>query len=69
LNFIDALVPCFELFGHNFCSWSLIEKKLYSYKANQFFYIQKKFQKIMKKIQPVGTCPKSHLSPKGTMVI
>jgi len=33
------------------------------------FYLQKKFEKIRTKIQPVDTCPKSHLSPKGTTVL
>jgi len=42
-------------------------KKLYSHEAIQFFYLQKKFQKIRTKIVTVGTCPKSHLSPEGTM--
>jgi len=58
-----------SLFGHIFCSWALIGKKLHSYKAYQFFYLQKKFQKTIPKIQPVGTCPKSHLSLKLTMVL
>jgi len=45
-----------------------LEKKLYLHEAYQFFYLQKKFQKIITKIQPIGTCPKSHLSPEQTMV-
>jgi len=40
------------------------EKKLYSHGAIQFFYLQKKFQKFRTKIEIVGTCPKSHLSPR-----
>jgi len=54
-----------SFFGHNFYSHALIEKKLYSYEAYQFFYI-KKFQKIKTKIQLVGNCLKSHLYLKGT---
>jgi len=42
-------------------------KKLYSHEAIQFFYLLKKFQKIRTKIVSIGTCLKSHLSPKGTM--
>jgi len=52
-------------FGYNFCSRAAIEKKLYSYEANQFFYL-KKIQKIKTKIEPIGTYLKSHLSPEGT---
>jgi len=44
-------------------------KKLYSQEANQLFYLRKKFQKITTEFQPVGTCPKSHLSLEGTMVL
>jgi len=58
-----------SLFGHNFCSLALNEKKLYSHEAYHFFYLQNKFKKIIRKIQPVGTCPKSHLSPERTMVL
>jgi len=61
--------PVLNLFGHNFFSWAPIEKKLYSHEAYQFIYFQKKFQEIWTKIQLVGTCPKSHLSPKETMVL
>jgi len=58
-----------RLFGRNFCSQAPIEKKLYSHEDNQYFYLPKEFQKIMTKIQPVGTCPKSHLFPEWTMVL
>jgi len=45
-----------NLFVHNFCSQATIEKKnVYFYEANPFSYLHKKFQKIMEKIQRVGT--------------
>jgi len=70
LNFFCCpFSPILNLFGHNFCFWERIEKKLYSHEANHFFYLQRNFQKIMRKIQPIGTCPKSHLSLEWTIVL
>jgi len=43
--FIAIRSPLFWDYMAYFCSSILIEKKLYSHKANQFFNIQKKFQK------------------------
>jgi len=54
--------------GINFVPGHQLKKDLYSYEAYQFFHLQKKFKKIRTKIQPIGACPKSHLSPEGTMV-
>jgi len=54
---------------YNLFSEHQLGKALYSHEANQFFYLQKKFQKIRTKIESVGTCLKSHLSPKGTIVL
>jgi len=56
-----------SLFGHNFCSQALIGKRLHSHESVQFFHLQKKFKKNRIKFETVGTCPKSHLSPKGPM--
>jgi len=47
----------------------LEKKRLCSHKANQFFYLQKKVQKIMTKIETISTYPKSNLPLKGTMVL
>jgi len=52
--------------GITFVPRHQLKKKLYFHKGNQFSYIQKEFQKIMTKIETIGTCPKSKLSPKGT---
>jgi len=38
-------------------------KKFNFQKANVFFYLKKKFQNIMTKIETMGTCLKSNLSP------
>jgi len=46
-----------------------LKTKLYSCEDNQFFYLLKKFQKIMTTNQSIGTCPKFHLSYEGTMVL
>jgi len=54
--------------GMTFVPGHRLEKK-YSNETNQFFYLQKKFQKIMTKTQPLGACPKSHLSLEGAMVL
>jgi len=51
--------------GITFVPGHQLRKKLYSREDNQFFYLQKKFQKIMTKIETVGTYPKSKLSPEG----
>jgi len=58
-----------SLFGHNFFSWPPIGKKLYSYEDDYFFYLQKKFQKIITKIETMDTCANSNLSPKGTIIL
>jgi len=52
--------------GITFVPKHQLKKKLYSHKDNQFFYLQKKFQKIMTEIETIGTYLKSKLSPKGT---
>jgi len=49
-KFCCLFSPILSLFGHNFCSQAPIEKKLYSHKAYQFFYLHKKIQKIITKI-------------------
>jgi len=53
--------------GITFVLGHQLKRKLYSHKAYQFFPLEKEFKKIMTKIQPASTCPKSHLSPEGTM--
>jgi len=52
-----------------FFSLHQLKKKLYSQEDNQFFYFQKEFQKIMTKIETVGTYSKFNLSSKGTIVL
>jgi len=42
-----------------------LKYKLYSHKANVFFYLHKKFQKIATNIEIVETCPKSICPLKG----
>jgi len=59
LSLLDiTFVPGYQL-GKNLCS----------HEANQFFYLQEKFQKIMIKIETVGTHSKSNLSVERTMVL
>jgi len=63
------LSPLLSLFGHNFCSWAPNEK-IYNILTKFInFSILRKIQEIRTKFQPIGTFPKSHLSPEGTMVL
>jgi len=61
--------PILNLWGITSVPGHRLKKNLYSHEANQIFNLQKKFKKIMTKIQPIGTCLKSHLSPEETMVL
>jgi len=55
-------MPTFAYLGLFFCSWILIEikkkhmQKLYASKVNQFFYLEKKSPKILKKIEILSSC-------------
>jgi len=45
-------------------------KKLHSHKANKFFYLMRKFQKVSQKIEVIGTyqkpyCPQGDNGPLG----
>jgi len=44
-----------------------LKYKIYSLKANEFFNLQKKLQKIMLKIEIIGTCLNLQKSLKGTL--
>jgi len=67
--FCHPLSLVLSLFGHNLGFWAPIGKTNCISIKLIGFSILKKFQKIMTKLQPVDTCPKSHLSLEGTMVL
>lgn len=52
--------------GINFVLWDQLKKNLYFHKDNKFLYLQKKIQKIIKKIEAIGTSLKSKLPLEGT---
>jgi len=62
--FYNLVSPILSLFEYEtFVTRHQLERNLYSHKANQFFYLQKKFSKIMTEIESIDICLKNQFVP------